>query len=375
MNTPGWLDWSEDKIASYNKSSHLYKYTYGVKDIQVRYKEFDRSSVFVSKPYQVDGNIVEVSLMSDEKNHLIHQTNNGTSSFDTTIEYYITFNEHPRYDEWLPVLPSGEKSVNELLFTNGTRRAKLRFQCDPQRELTVYKNGIKISLDHWSFCSDNSISIDKYFDKYAIYTVTYYPNELISDPWNIELRPKDREIIPYTGPDGSEGEVFAMGTDRNGIVVLSKNPYVDYNRINLNDTSYNPIDISLERGVIAGPNRTVFSTVTKDTTPSTKNMTDYKMRSEITLKAYDPSLTGSQMIHPYFEYLQDGRKVYFTETFNNSSIVSNMPTNHGDAMVRVKYNYLRSQFRFKIILRNVSQRTESITPSVSSYALAFKVMR
>jgi len=342
MDTPRWLDWSDKNIASFDKNSHLYKYTYGVKDIQVRYKEFDRASVFVSKPYQIDGNIVEVNLIANDKNHLTQRTNNATSPFDTVIEYYITFKEHPRYDEWIPILPEGQERVNEFLFTNGTKRAKLRFACDRNKEIIVYKNGVKISEDHWSYCSDNSIVIDRYFDKYAIYTVSYYPDQLVSDPWNIELKPEDREIVPYISPDGSEGEVFRNGTDRNGTITLTKTPYIDYGRINNDDPSYHPIEVVLENGKIAGPNRTVYSLITKDTTPATRNITDYKTLSAVTLKPYDHTLVNNAMLHPYFEYVQEGRKLYFTETFNNSNIVSNMPTNHGDAWIRVKYSYLRS---------------------------------
>jgi hypothetical protein len=375
MNTPQWLDWSNNNIASYDKNSHLYRYTYGVKDIQVRYKEFSDSSVFVTKPYEIDGNILEVSLAADESNYMVQSTNNATSPFDTTIEYYITFKENPRYDEWIPILPSGQAIVNEYLFTDGTKRGKLRFQCNISKEVTVYKNGVKISNDHWSYCSDNSIVIDKYFDKYAIYTVSYYPDILANDPWNVELKPEDRQITPFLSPDGSEGEVFKNGTDRNGTILLSKTPYIDYEKINSGVAGYNPLDVTLFNGVIAGPNRTVYSTITKDTTPATKNVTDYRTLNDTSLKPYDPTVTNSVMTYPYFEYLQDGRKVYFTETFNNSGIVSNMPTNHGDAWIRVKYNYLRSQFRFKAILRNVSSRTDSLTPSINNYSLIFKVVR
>jgi hypothetical protein len=241
--------------------------------------------------------------------------------------------------------------------------------------MIVYKNGVRLSEEFWSYCSDNSVVIDKYYDRYAVYTVSYGPDALRSNPWDIELLPDDREIIPYIGADGTEGEVFATGTDRNGCVILSKYPYVDFERVNNGDTTYYPIKVNLENAKIAGPNRSVYNLITRDTTPATRNITDYRTLAPVALKPYDPALVNNQMSYPYFEYLQDGRKLYFTETFNNSNIVSNMATNHGDAWVRVKYEYLRSQFRFKIILRNTSSSTESVTPSVSNYSLIFKVMR
>jgi len=376
MNTPQWLDWSDENIQSNDVNRRLYKYTYGVKDVQIRYKEFEKASVFVSKPYFIDGNIIEVGLITDEDNYVTHANSNGVNPYDTAVEHYITFKEYPHADEWIPILPTGQERVpNELLILNGGQKGFLRFSCNTAKEIVVYKNNIKMPNEFWSYCSDNSIIIDKYFDRYATYTVAYYPNQMTSDPWNIELKEEDRKIVPYKSVDGTDGEVFRNGTDRNGIVTLTKYPYIDYARINSNDITYTPVNISLENANIAGPNRTVFSLITKDTTPATKNITDYISLSEAVLRSYDVTLTGQTITYPYFEYVQDGRKLYFTETFNNSSIISNMATNHGDAWIRVKYNFLQTQFRFKTILRNTSSKANSVTPSVNSYSLVFKVMR
>lgn len=375
MNIPKWLDFSEEQITAHDESARLYRYTYGIKDIQVKSNEFEKASVFVSRPYEVDGNVMEVSLEADERNYATYSSGNGTSPFDTTIEYYISFREHPRYDEWIPILPTGRDYIYEYLFTKGTKQGRLRFACDPSREISVYKNGIKLPEDSWSFCPDNSIAVDKRYDKYAIYTVGYHPNVIQSDPWNINLKEDDREIIPFIGPDGSEGEVFRNGSDRNGTITLCKHPYVDYKRINTEETGYHPVEVFLENARIAGPNRTVYTSVGPSTVPATRNVTDYKTLTDSFLCPYDPSPVIGGISHPYFEYIQDGRKLYFTETFNNSGIVSNMPTNHGDAWVRVKYEYLRSKLRFKSILRNVSPETPSVTPSVNGYSLIFKVMR
>lgn len=375
MDIPKWIDWSDENVARYETNKTLYQYTYGVKDIQIKYREFENRSVFVSKPYHIDGNIMEVSLIADEENHLLSSINNAVSKFDTVVEYYISFNENPRYDEWIPILPNGQELVNEYLFTAGTKKGVLRFKCDNTREVTVYKNGVRLSEDFWSLHADNSVAIDKYFDKYAVYTVSYYPDSAVSDPWNIELKNTDRKIVPYIGPDGTEGEVFKNGTDRNGTVTLSKTPYIDYGKINSSYAGYSPVEVVLEQAALAGPNKTVFTTLNKDTVPTTRNVTDYKTLSSVLLKPYDFTLVNNSMTYPYFDFLHQENKVYFTETFNNSGIISNMPTNHGDAWIRIKYNYIKTQFRFKIILRNVSNQTRSITPSVNSYSLVFKVIR
>ena len=52
-----------------------------------------------------------------------------------------------------------------------------------------------------------------------------------------------------------------------------------------------------------------------------------------------------------------------------------MTTNHGDADIRVKYDYLKTSVRLKIILRNTSNKDNALTPIIRGYNLIFKVMR
>jgi hypothetical protein len=87
-NPPEWLKWDDDTIKAHNQSKRQYRYIYGVKDIQVVYKEFQETSVYVSKPFTVDGNIVEVNIEADEYNPASNQFNpciSNPSSKDCTI--------------------------------------------------------------------------------------------------------------------------------------------------------------------------------------------------------------------------------------------------------------------------------------------------
>src|SRR5690606_41046414 len=78
---------------------------------------------------------------------------------------------------------------------------------------------------------------------------------------------------------------------------------------------------------------------------------------------------------PTFEYYHSGQRVYFQETFRHDSIHSqeNYGDTHGNAIIKVQYEYLVSGVRMKIILRR-SKFDGSITPKVKRYALKFKVL-
>lgn len=374
---PDWLKWDEESIKQHNKLEKGYLYTYGIKDIQIKYKEFKSTSVYVSTPFTVDGNIMEVSLETDEYNPIKETSNRMINPYDTSVEYYISFKERPTYRDWIPILPQNKEFIeNELLLFRDSPVCKLRFLCDTSKEIKVFKNGTRLNNQFWSYGADNTIRIDKGFDKYSIYTVQYYPNYSIDSPWNIELKESDREVVQFINEDGSEGELFKNGTDRNGCITLSKYPFIDYSLVN-STQNYQPIEVILENANIAAPNRKILTYIDSQTEPvKTKNVTDYKYLTRPVLKPYNATIDeNGNIVNPYFEYYQDGRKLYFTETFNNSHIISNMSTNHGNAWIRVKYSYLRTKVRLKIVLRNTSIKNNAVTPIIKSYNLIFKVMR
>ena len=376
-NPPGWLKWDEETIRIHDKKEKKYSYVYGLKDIQIKYKEFKSASIYVSKPFQIDGNVAEINLEVNEYNPIKDsQISKAINPYDTSVEYYITFHEDPISTEWIPILPKGKQFIeNEVLLFRGSRVCSLRFSCDKSKEVIVYKNGVKLEEQFWSYGSDNTISIDRNFDKYSIYTIQYFPNLNVSSPWDIEYKIND--ALPSQ-------EVFYDGAGRNGEIILSKHPYIDYNKINT-DPNYEPIKVYLQSKdsihMLSGPNKTTYTNIgpieTDKVKAITKNITDYKYLTEPNPMPYNTSIdpaTG-EPINLEFQYYQDGRKLYFTETFNNSRIITNRDTNHGDAIIKVQYDYLKVNARLKIILRNTSSGGSTITPSIRDYNLVFKVVR
>lgn len=381
VDPPEWLQWDQEAIKAHDTRGRYYRYAYGIKDIQIKNKKYEMASVYVTKPIVLDGNIAEVSLETDDYNQAMNNLSTGINPFDTSIEYYISFKEVPALEDWIPILPKNETFIeNELLLFENASSAPLRFACDTSREISVFKNGIKLNKQIWSF-GNNAIHIDSGFDKYSKYSIQYYPDINSSSPWDIELKEKDREIVPFTNPDGSMGEVFKNGTDRNGCITLSRYPYIDYTKINTQTgNSYRPISVELENASIAIPGNKTLKHIGDEESSAivkTRNITDYKYLSYPTLFPYNMEIdldTGS-MINPFLEYYQDGKKLYFTETFNNTHVYSNMTTNHGEADIKVKYEYLRAKIRFKIILRNTSNKGSFTTPTIDKYNLIFKVIR
>jgi hypothetical protein len=385
---PKWLMWDDETIKSYDKKENVYKYSYGISDINIASREFSPKSMYISKPFEINGNVMEVSLNTVEHHPIRRTLSDKINPYDTSIEYYITFKESIAENDgaaWIPILPKGQDEVdNELLIFEGNT-AKLRFKRDMSRAISVYKNGILLDQQYWSYTQDNRIRIDKRFDKYDIYTVKYYPDTKLSSPWDIEIKDGDRIIRDFrrkiTDSSGYEdhldGELFEQGADRNGSILLSKTPYIDYGRLQT-DSSYNPIEVYLisEKG-LAGPNKSILNEVGPKTEGvKTLNVTDYINGESPILSPYDTKIGDEGVpVNPNFEYYQDGRRIYFTETFNNTHVFSNMQINHGDAKIKVRYKYLDTKARIKIILRNTSNRDKTISPVLHEYSLAFKVMR
>lgn len=382
---PQWLKWEERDIEDSIRKENYYKYEYGIKNINIHFKEFKESAVYVSKPIYIEGNIGEVSLSTLEHNPKEKLYNKGINPYDSSLEYYITFNDRPTEEDWIPLMPIEKERVdNELLHFGEGRVAKLRFKCNQAKKKSVYKDGVKLNKQFWSLNPDNTVRIDKDFNPYSKYTISYYPDLNLGSPWDINLRPEDKEIVKYRNKDGIAGEVFTNGTNRNGEIRLSRYPYVDYARLE-SDEDYQPIRVTLEsKDDIHGLSAPNGDTLTKVGPTSekidgiiTKNMTDYEKGNTPNLQPYNTIInqeTGLP-INPKFEYSHQGRKLCFTETFSNTSLISNQEINHGDANIKVDYEYIRTKARLKIIFRNTSNSKKVITPILRNYNLIFKVVR
>lgn len=380
--TPGPVNTIE-KIASISKLSNVtgtkYIYGYGIKNIAINHTTYESSGVFVSKPMTINGNIVELSLLSNEEHPVFDSLNGKASSRMTSVEYYIAYKNNPNANDWHPILPEGQTNIlsERLFFTNST--AKLRFYAKlAEAESTdVYKNGIKLDKEKWCFTEKgSSLQLLEKKDLTAIYTIDYVPDPDYYNPWLLEVT--DKDAVRKTQTD-----VFDNGTATNKSVTLTNYPYVDYGYINgiasynPNTNNYRPFKVYLQNAQIAvGGGKNVDTILSQSDaladTPFTKNVTDYKDGKELVLKPYSIDPASKYL---GFEYKQERNKLIFSESFNRGDIAANESQTHGNAEIAVEYEYLETNFRIKVILRKNSGNSIIMSPRINDYQIKFKVMK
>lgn len=357
-----------------------YEYVHGIKNIDIKHKQYEPRSVFVSTPMQVDGNVMQVSLNAVEEHPVFDGLDGKAADRQTSIEYYITYAENPVPSEWYPILPEDVKVVKcELLMFSTSKTAKLRFpaQISGTQRATVYKDQVALDRKLWTFAEGGTrvqLLIDQ--DPKAIYTIDYTPNVDAYNPWTIDINQKESRRQKKV-------DRFPEGANHNKTIVLSEYPYIDYEKINTttgydpNLNEYKPIIVRLKNAGIAGPNRTTYKealpfTGAADQKVFTKNITDYKTGA---WKKPRPYSLKDDDAYNGFEFWQENNKLYFSETFNKADIHTNYELSHGNAEIEVEYEYLVSNFRIKIISRRNTADVNTLTPIVHEYALKYRIMK
>ncbi len=351
----------------------LYEYMMGVKDIQLTHETYQERQVYVTKPLEVSGNVMEIELDATE-NHPVFDSaaHEALAGRLTSIEYYLTHKERPEPEDWIPLLPKSQATViGERLFFAGTQ-ATLRFPAE-LASLVVYQNGVRLPADRVTLLSVQSLAIVG-FQSQAIYTADYAPNTAVRNPWVFSLGDYAQTLRQAT-------ETFA-GASYNNTITLSRYPYVDMARIvadngyEPNTSAYKPVRVRLTDAVLQGKNNTLLKTV-EPYAPElleaayTRNRTLYKDKSWSDLQAYQPATAG---YYGGFDYYHWKNKLTFTERFNAPQTAENKASTHGTATIAVDYEYLAYEFRLKVILRRNTAEQTSASPELSDYTMYFKTM-
>jgi len=356
-----------------------YVYGYGIKNIGVEHSTFGDKGIFVSKPMEIEGNVIEVSLLANEVHPIFDTLSGKATDRMTSVEYYLAYDENPSLNDWHPVLPEGQTDIKcERLFFQGLT-AVLRFHAkinEPTKTF-IYKNGIKMQADKWCFVERGaSIQLLEPRDLTAIYTIDYIPDTIFVNPWSINVKEKGAKRVRQI-------DRFEKGTAYNKNVTLSKYPFIDYDYINAKTTfdsnkdDYRPFEVYLRNGEIAVGNGVNVDTVFPEKhaqagQPFTLNRTDYKEDTDMKLRPYSTA-TGKE--YRGFEYKQYRNKLIFSETFNRADIHTNVQIAHGNAEIEVQYEYLITKFRLKIILRKNTGNEIIVSPKVNDYQVKFKIMK
>jgi hypothetical protein len=351
-----------DKLIEVSKN----EYIYGAYDIAIRGRDYYPVGVYVSAPLEAPGNVSRIVLETNEK----HQIIPGASGRCTSIEYYVTNVDSPQASDWYPILPVNETQVWCERLALKQKQAYLRFQAADLSTVKIKRDGKPLTpVDYQVQNVDGKtrVTIHEPIEN-AIYTADYLP---VGSAWELDLT--TNEAVTKLRAH----EVFETGTNRNGMIELRHFPFIDYTKINQLEKSnpdgydpnfdYVPISVTL-RGSIEWKNgETEETALPLDRAaggPATKNVTNYTGRIQPALRGYN--VEDEQ---PCFEYRQEGRKLYFSDTFNSHGNVDSTRT---EAAIEVDYTYLASTIRLKAIMRRNVQGHESITPILYDYTLKYK---
>lgn len=410
---------SGDSTMPLRQQVEKFEYVYGAYDISIGGKEYQPKSVYVSKPFKIEGNVQQIVLEAEEEHPIFYindvlQTkrryiNGEKRSTDiplrrTSIEYYVSASESPRPEDWIPVLPVGQYEVNQefLLFPNNKRRTKLRFPCDTSdqamKPFVVYKNEEPLLYEiDWEFSSNDNgepsfqflVINPNQWDSNALYTMDYYPDNS-STPNVVDFTRDKAEVF-------SNIEYF-IGTDKNNTIKLQYYPFIDRDQLikekKLGVHNYNPIKVTLNPDEMAiaaedlgmsnfnksnysiiGKNGAITSEILSTIDPNGNindparalNVTNY---SDLTLSPLVPYNPKDNI--PTFQYAHEGKKVFFTETFKHDGSINNIESSHGNAIIRVEYQYVVSGIRVKIILRRSLNADTYISPKVKQFTIKCK---
>ena len=348
------------------EESNIFEYAIGIRDISVRGDVFQESGVFVSKPMQVEGNILEVEMEAVEEHPLFDGVSGRAAERRTSVEYYITGSEKPTPDDWMPILPKGEMSVRseKLFMTNGG--AKLRFMADIT-SVIVYQDGVRMDDSEYVVTEQGHAVFIENTKSGSLYTADYSPRK-DSGAWTLD-------VSKTPGAKQRMVERF-QGASHNKTVKLSKYPFIDWAKLNAGE-AYEPFEVRLKDANIIGSKGVTYreiGTEKEGGEPFTRDKTSYLDGRWVELQSYEPKEGG----YKGFDYYNHKDKLVFSETFAHADILNEMDDerlSHGRADIEVSYEYLSTSFRLKIILRRNSEEEDMVSPSVKRYQIRFKTMK
>lgn len=356
---------------------NLYEYILGLYEAVGIDASYHYRGIYVSKPFNIPGNIVGVELDTNEQHPLFDIVDYATDQH-TSIEYYITHKSQPGPHDWYPILPIHQQDIrSELLLpdrkfigdntefgsaiTAAHTVAHTRFFMQPDMPITLYMNGSRMEDNAWDIYPDfKQIAIkDDYFMSNAVYTVDYTPDSIVYNPWHIDILDLPITLASMT-------EEISHGPDRNGVVTLQHYPYVNHTKMS-NDPEYEPILVTIDNAHIIGPDDLVYNSALpyhEETVVSTQNVTNY-------MDAQQPDPTPYTPENLTFEYIHQGNQLFFAD---NLKKIDPAGGQYATGTLQVSYQTLSPSIRMKIIMRSTSPLT-SATPKINQYKLQFYVER
>ncbi len=307
---------------SYEYSFSLSSIAFGVNTIQNQNK-----ACFVSKKVEMDGaplGIKGIVNVVRERRDLSFSRYDlkEAGSYELSVCWSDVIDSER---SWTPLMSEVDGKIDsEVLFFDGLNLAQLRFSPNPA-SIKIYKNGMFENPNLWSYSQvGNYITYNEPVDKNAIY-VAEYEVDLINYKQNIvdidQISSSNFAVRTYAA-SGTPGEKF-NGTSSGNKITLSYIPFIEdkfstavynslYGTINTTENiGYSPVIVTLNNGDTA------------------VNLTNY------TKNSFEK---GSFYQTDQYLFFQNGKELIFNKPIADQ--------------VSVKYSYIPSSLRFRLIIRN-----------------------
>lgn len=309
--------------------SNSYEYSFSLNSIAfgVNESQSQNKACFISKKIEMDGaplgvkGIVNVVKERRDLSFTRYDLKEA-GSYELSVVWSDLINSE---SAWMPLMAELDGKIDsEVLFFDNLNIARLRF-VPLSASIKIYKNGFLQNPNLWSYSQiGNYINYSTPIDKNAIY-VAEYEVDLINYKQNLvdieSLSNSSFAVRAYTS-DGTPGEKFS-GTSSGNKIMLSYVPFVEdkfatavyndlYGTINTTENiGYSPVIVTIDNGTVA------------------VNLTNY------TKNSFEK---GSFYNTDQYLFFQSGKELIFNKPITNQ--------------ISVKYSYIPSSLRFRLIIRN-----------------------
>ena len=310
-------------------------------------KSFSNSKAcFISSEIPIDGNPLAVKAkLSLEKNN----ESKNFSDYDlkelNSYELSISIKENPiSENDWIPIISYDSEKINSefLFFDSTSKTATLRF-FPIEQSIKVYSNQKLVPINQYTI---NKFSKSIYLDSFNAknnYVISYTADNINYSQNYIDISALSLQNSSVSAYSNDKNGEFFERTGANNSVQLMNKPYINYDK--LKKASY-----GLRGGTINTVEYTGYNPVAVSFIDGSQaiNLTNYKLGSFEKAEFYDTRETL---------FFHNGNNLLF-----NKSILQ--PFN-------VIYDYLNSQLRFRLIVRN-NFNNQFSSGSVENVILKFK---
>ncbi len=326
---PGMSFNDATKYLENRETSNAYEYTFSLNSISfgVNTDQNQNKACFISSRIEMDGaplgvkGIVNKVKERRDLSYLNYDLSEA-GSYELSISWRDVIESE---SSWTPLMCNIDGRIDsEVLFFDNLNIAQLRF-IPISSSVKVYKNGYLENPNLWSYSSvGNYIRYQTPIDRTAIYVVEYncdlinYKQDLVDID---SLSNSSFAVRSYTS-EGTPGEKF-FGTSSGNKITLSYIPYIEdrfstavyndlYGTINTSENiGYSPVIVTLADGSNA------------------VNLTNY------TKNSFEK---GSFYTMDQYMFFQSGKELIFNKPITD--------------LINVKYSYIPSSLRFRLIIRN-----------------------